>query len=75
VQIGSGQPAPFAKETIMLIEFDLNDPSWTARTAPAATDPAPHAPARHADAGPALQLGLQEYTWHEPAKRPVRQPR
>ncbi|MBK9394138.1 MAG: hypothetical protein IPN40_09710 [Uliginosibacterium sp.] len=57
----------------MLIEFDLNDPSWTARTAPAATDPhpAPQAPARHADAGPALQLGLQEYTWHTPpARRP-----
>ncbi len=61
----------------MLIEFDLNDPSSTTRTAPAATDPHPaqQAPARHADAGPALQLGLQEYTWHEPAKRPVRQPR
>lgn len=72
---GSGQPAPFAKETIMLIEFDLNDPSSTTRTAPAATDSTPHTPARHADAGPALQLGLQEYTWHTTAARRPPPPR
>jgi hypothetical protein len=61
----------------MFIERDMSDPPRD-NDHPLATEHAAtglHARTARDDPRPALQLGLQEYTWHTPAKRPARQPR
>lgn len=61
----------------MFIERDMSDPPRddddTLATEHAATGL--YARTARDDPRPALQLGLQEYAWYEPAKRPARQPR